>query len=227
MLPATKLPVIDLSISGRRRALSAPVPEDPPAGIDDTGLPDHDSFAARGTIVGMNCLISALVSVVLKRELIEAAITMHCKPQLNAILDEIRDKGHRLFLNGVDLSGLDLSGLNFSGCLAQSTSFAGARLERCNLSNADLTDADLNNATALGTTFAGATFNTTIVSGMSIDDRALLRIVRVNTVPYDSQHYVSYWCLTGTGPTTRQPMKPMVIQDATMSKTDRCSCIIL
>lgn len=104
------------------------------------------------------------------RKIFEFAIEGNYKRELNQILNNIRDSGEVILLDGVNLSGLDLSDFELRGAKARSANFRGATLDRADFSAADLCNADLRGAHADRTLFSDTLFGNTKVTKLHTAD---------------------------------------------------------
>jgi len=83
-----------------------------------------------------------------------AIINNYC-PEINAVLDRIRQRGEKILLDHVDLSRLYLAEFHFENVVATGADFSSSVIAYLN--GADLTDANCSGATMTGAQLVGAT----------------------------------------------------------------------
>ena len=171
-------------------------------------------------------LAASAVYAIKKRIIFTNAISYGYKRTLGALLNDIRRAGGVINLESADLSNLDLRELDLHGMTAQNASFAWSDLSGSNLTHSNLICTDLSNVTARETRFDQAVFNFTVVSGMTTDNRWIIRKQVQHTDAYPNRS-VTHIYVEGTCPTDQIGPTPVTLPAPRTVYSSCCSCVIL
>lgn len=130
-------------------------------------------------------LISHECNPVIKRIIFFKSRFGRKRDMLKSIINEIREKGYRLMLDGTNLSGFDLSGFNFSGMSAVNAVFSGTLMRSTTLERVDFTDAHIERSLIIKSSMTksifvrarldGSLFNHVDLSGANVCDAVAIK----------------------------------------------------